>query len=177
MPNDRFFETTGIDVGAMRSILFADALPEIAAFYNAPEDAELGPRNLESIRQTIAQKFEWRQAALGSLPIREKMNAIARAKVFISHDDNNEITNSIWMPKDSLIIILLNGTSSESDAVQFLRKSGRTIHLIPGKSWSHHHPLSTISDELEEGIEFPDTGGFDSDIEVLERVIGNLSEE
>jgi hypothetical protein len=105
MPNDRLFETTGIDIGALRSILFADALPEIAAFYNAPEDVELGPRNLESIQQTVAHKIEWCQEALGSLPIRERMNAVARAKVFISHDDNNEITNSIWMPKDSLIII------------------------------------------------------------------------
>lgn len=71
----------------------------------------------------------------------EKINMMATAKAFIAIDDNNEVLNAFWMPRESpLILILPPVRTSISKAAQRINATGRRIHYVYGEKEGATYP-------------------------------------
>jgi hypothetical protein len=141
------------EIGRVRTILMGNTVVENTAFYNNGTE---GPRNIAAIREAVSRKFQWTQGDLGAMGIREKINIVARAKLFISSDDGNEIANAIWLSGNSTVIVLLNETDTLSGAVHFLEKNDRKVFVLPRAT------LTQVNDE------------YDSNITTLTKIIDDL---
>jgi hypothetical protein len=107
------------------------------------------------------------------MSVPEKIHALAQVRAMISHDDNNEIANAVWMPEEAFVVVLVNGSYAPSEAVQFLEKSGRIVRIVPGIG-DGGSVEKVANPELEEETEFLGDGQYEVNLEFLQSAIGEV---
>ncbi|OHT01028.1 hypothetical protein TRFO_07701 [Tritrichomonas foetus] len=83
--------------------------------------------------ETVQKSGDFQYIDDGKLTFDRKVELLSSAKAMIAKDDDNEVLNALFMPKESpLILIVPPITKSYSDSVKRIESTGRKIIYIVG---------------------------------------------
>ena len=112
------------------------------------ESSSIDLININELEEIIGISREIKHINLSSSTLKEKIKEISSASIMVSFDDRNEISNAIWMPEGSTLILLHEKYSKFSPAVDFIIKRNINIEVIDYDGMEYDYFVKNAKQEV-----------------------------
>lgn len=107
--------------------------------------------NLNELKEFFDSNENFKIVNISELTLQQKILEFSNTQIMISFDDNNEVSNAMWMPDDSTLIVLHDERARLSSAVNFVKSLNIDVLSINIKfNQKVEVPISSIEKILKD---------------------------
>lgn len=117
--------------------------PKIIFTLNSYDDFS----NIDDLKQFFSSNENFKIIDLSDLSLQQKILEISNSSIMISLDDGDEVSNAMWMPINSTLILLREKNKKLSPAIKFIQN--RKINVVPADYYANFDFENDYAQKIE----------------------------